>query len=128
MLLWRQRRSGLWQEQIERRISLYLGTKAGTGRPFHGDEKAMGGNRMRMTMDVMDVVMRMRTAKGLQSQIRRFLSAPPQYSGSLQSQEKQERLSNMENVLKIRNHRVSFEKCPFLEIDTFQCKFYKGNI
>ena len=79
-------------------------------------------------MDVMDVVMRMRTAKGLQSQIRRFLSAPPQYSGSLQSQEKQERLSNMENVLKIRNHRVSFEKCPFLEIDTFQCKFYKGNI
>lgn len=83
----------------------------------------MDGNRMRMTMDVMDVVMRVRTVIGLQSQIRRFLSAPPQYSWSLKSLEKQERLSDTENVSKIRNHRKSFKKCHFLEIDTFQWKF-----
>lgn len=60
-----------------------------------------------MTAAVMDVVMKMRRV----SLTRRFLSAPPQCSGRLESLEKQERLSKME-FFKLKGSR----KCWFIEI------------
>lgn len=60
-----------------------------------------------MTAAVMDVVMKMRRV----SLTRRFLSAPPQCSGRLESLEKQERLSKME-FFKLKGSK----KCWFKEI------------
>lgn len=83
-----------------------------------------------MKVVVMDEVMKMRRVIGLQSLIHRFLSAPPQRSGSLQSLEKQKELSKTEKSFGHKNQRSQSklkEMSLFKNILQFRRKFCTTN-
>ena len=80
--------SGLWQEHSGHHINPSPETMAAADRFLHEDEPGTCAKMATMAVAEEDVVMKMKTATGLQHETQ-FRSVPPQCSGTLNSMEKQ---------------------------------------